>query len=161
MTATPAIAGVSIGTITVTDSSSITVTNSAALYIGAAPVAAGSVTLTNSYSIWVDDGPSRFDDRILGFKGADVASGSALTLTKGNFFDITGTTTINTITATNWTSGSMVVLRFNGNVTVTNNSGGTNDIMLSGAANFSATANDMLFLVFDGTDWNEVSRTVK
>lgn len=155
------IAGIRVGGFTVNQSGgAVTVDNSASLYISSALTAGASVNLTNNYALFVDDGPSRFDDRILGFKGADVASASGITLTKGNFFDITGTTQINTISSTGWTAGSVVVLRFNGNVTVTHNSGGTNDILLASSANFSATAGDTLSLVFDGTDWNECSRTV-
>ena len=94
-------------------------------------------------------------------KGANVASGSALTLgTDGNTFTISGTTTINTITPTNWQTGSVVHLHFLGIVTVTNNSGGANDILLGNAANMTTVAGDVLTLFFDGTDWVEISRSV-
>ena len=89
-------------------------------------------------------------------KGADVASASTLTLgDDGNFFHITGTTTINQITPTNWQAGSTVILYFTGSLTVTHNSGGTNDIMLASGANKSAVAGNTLQLTFNGTDWIE------
>lgn len=91
-------------------------------------------------------------------KGANVASAGIMTLgTDGNFFDVTGTTTINEIVGTDWTAGTVIVLRFSGALTVTHNSGGTNDILLNGAVNFSATAGDLLPLIFDGTDWNQIA----
>jgi hypothetical protein len=98
-------------------------------------------------------------------KGADVASGDEITLgTDGNYFDITGTTTINHINNSGWQSGSVVVLQFDASVTVTHNSGSPigseASMLLSGAGNFSATANDTLMLVYDGTTFREVSRTV-
>jgi len=94
-------------------------------------------------------------------KGADVASGTDITLSGGgNYFDITGTTTIDTIASTNWTAGSIVILQFDASVTVSHNTAGTGaSILLSGAANFSATLDDTLMLVFDGTTWRETSRT--
>jgi len=47
-------------------------------------------------------------------------------------------------------------------VTVTHDSGtGTEArIFLEGAANFSATADDTLTLVYDGTRWREIARAV-
>ncbi len=97
-------------------------------------------------------------------KGADVASAGDLTLgTDGNVFHITGTTTINAITTANWQAGSTFILIFDGSVTVKNNTaggGGTAVMKLAGAADFSATASDVLTLVWDGTSFFEVSRSV-
>lgn len=103
--------------------------------------------------------------RLQGDQGADVASADEIALgTDGNYFDVTGTTTINHITKTGWQAGSVVVLQFDASVTVTHNAGspaGTEaSILLSGAGNFSATADDTLQLVYDGTTFREVSRTV-
>lgn len=98
-------------------------------------------------------------------KGADVASAGTLTLgTDGNTFGITGTTTINYITIANWQAGSIITLIFAASLTVTHNAGsvpaGTQAILLSGAGNLSATANDTLTLVNDGTTWREIARCV-
>lgn len=97
-------------------------------------------------------------------KGAAVASANNLTLgLDGNTFHITGTTTINAITIANWQAGSVIRLIFDGSVTVKNNTaggGGTAVMKLAGAADFSATADDVLTLVYDGTSWFEQSRSV-
>ena len=101
-------------------------------------------------------------------QGADIASANNLSLgTDGNAFEITGTTTINLISNTNWQNGSVIRLAFSSSLTVTNNAGtsGSNiNILLAGGANFSATANDILTLMLceiGGTqNWVEVSRSV-
>ena len=62
VTSAAGVAGVRVGTVTITDASAVTVDAAAAVYIEAAPVAAGSVTLTDRYALWVDAGVSRFDD---------------------------------------------------------------------------------------------------
>lgn len=100
-----------------------------------------------------------FSGRILGKQGVDVASGNNVTLGNGNYFDVTGTTQVNTIAGTNWTAGSVVTLQFDGAVTVAHNTAGTGaSILLAGAIDFSATANDTLTLVYDGTTWRETAR---
>ena len=98
--------------------------------------------------------------RIQGLKGSDVASANNITLGDGNYFDITGTTQINTIAATNWQSGSVVTLQFDGSVTVKHNTAGTGaSLLLAASLDFAATANDTLTLVYDGSTWREISRT--
>lgn len=98
-------------------------------------------------------------------KGADIASADEITLgANGNYFDITGTTAINHINKTDWPAGSVVILQFDASLTITHDAGspaGTEaSILLAGGANFSVTADDTLQLVYDGTTWREVSRTV-
>jgi len=98
-------------------------------------------------------------------KGADVASADEITLgTDGNYFDVTGTTAINHINNSGWQNGSVVILQFDASVTVGHNAGSPvgseASILLSGGGNFSATAHDTLMLVYDGTAFREVSRTV-
>lgn len=84
-------------------------------------------------------------------KGADVASASAVTLgNDGNVFDITGTTTITSITAK--PAGTVVWLQFDGILTVTDGS----NLKLNG--NFVTAAEAVLCLMSDGTNWYEVSR---
>lgn len=146
-----------------------TITNPAAFYIAGEPLAGTNVTFTNvAYSVFIDSGYSRFDGRIIGNQGADVASASNITLSDGNIFEITGTTAIDRISSTGWQDGAVVTLVFNESVTVnhaTATSGNNITILLSGAANFSATANDTLTLVLcsttaNGQAWREVARTV-
>ena len=97
-------------------------------------------------------------------KGTDVASGDSITLqADGNTFDVTGTTTINHITSTNWIVGSVMILHFDGAVTLTNNAGGLSgaecNILLSGDVNYTTSAGDILtLLLHDSTNWQEISR---
>lgn len=103
-------------------------------------------------------------NRLQTSKGANVASANNLTLgVDGNVFHVTGTTTINAITTANWAAGSEFTLIFDGSLTVKNNTaggGGTAVMLLAGGVDFSATANDVLKLVWDGTSFFEISRSV-
>jgi len=72
-------------------------------------------------------------------KGADVASATALAvLTDGNYFDVTGTTTVTSINTTGG-AGTLIKLHFDGAVTLTHHS---TDLILAGAANFTTEAGD-------------------
>lgn len=133
--------------------------------------ASGVISEDTSNLVWDDStkiltiGGLIAQGRIQGDKGADVASADEITLGgDGNYFDITGTTDINHINKTGWQAGSVVVLQFDGSLDVVHDSGspaGTEaSILLSGAGDFSATADDTLQLVYDGTTFREVSRTV-
>lgn len=81
-----------------------------------------------------------------------AASTIAIPDSKETIFAITGSTTINNITAT--FNGHVITLRFSGACTVTANSG--NIKMLNG--NFTGAANGRLTLECDGTNWYEVAR---
>lgn len=125
---------------------------------------AGGATVQSS-AVSVDDtGNVTLPARLLGKQGANVASDTDIVFGNGNYFVVTGTTTISSVLSTGWTGGSIVVLQFAASVTVEHASGsGTFDvILLAGAANFSATAGDTLVLVFDSGNsaWREISRTV-
>jgi len=77
-------------------------------------------------------------------KGADVASATALAvLTDGNYFDVTGTTTITSINTTGG-PGTLIKLHFDGVVTLTHHA---TDLILAGAANFTTEAGDELEVV--------------
>lgn len=90
--------------------------------------------------------------QILWAKGADVASGTSIALgTDGNVFDITGTTTIQTITAKQ--AGSVVVLHFDGALTLTDDTG---NLELQGA-DLTVAAEDEIILKSDGTNWHLVA----
>lgn len=96
-------------------------------------------------------------------KGANVASATNMTLgLDGNVFHITGTTTINNIITTSWQAGSEIILIFDASVTVKNNTvgGGGTALLLAGGVDFSATANDVLKIEYDGTSIFEESRSV-
>ena len=115
----------------------------------------GEIVLTPTAYVKITSG------RFLETKGADVASANTLTLgTDGNFFDITGTTTINNITVTNWQSGSKITLKFDGILTFTHAATGSGQMFLAGSGDLLTAANTLITLVLDGTDWYEISRTV-
>lgn len=81
----------------------------------------------------------------------------------GNVFHITGETQINAITTSNWQAGSEITLIFDSTPTVKNNTAGgagTAIMLLAGGSDFEPTENDVLKLVYDGTSWFEVSRSV-
>lgn len=86
-------------------------------------------------------------------KGADVASvAGTMTLgDDGNFFDITGTNAITSITAK--TAGTIVTLQFDSTATLTDGS----NLKLNG--NFTGAADATITLVSDGTNWYEVARS--
>jgi hypothetical protein len=111
---------------------------------------AGGATAQASAVTIDDTGNVTFPARILGRKGADVASAAGITLGNGNYFNITGTTTIDTISSTGWTSGSLVYLRFTASLTVRHNQAGDFDpIQLMSAANLGVGAGDVLVLLYD------------
>lgn len=106
-------------------------------------------------------GTSRFDGRIQGFFGSNVASATDLTLGAGNVFGVTGTTTINDMTTTGWLSGAQVTLEFTGSLTLTNAgtpNAGTAAFKLQGSTNASVANGWWITFVYDGTNWNEISR---
>lgn len=100
-----------------------------------------------------------------GAKGSDVSSGATITLNEDStYFDITGAVNIDFITIGDWEPGDEFTLQFDGAPTVNHNTGapaaGTAAILLSGSANFVASANDTLTLIWDGSTFREKSRTV-
>lgn len=98
---------------------------------------------------------------------ADVASANDLTLGgDGNYFTVTGATTINGIADSGWQSGSVVHLRFASTPTVTNGgspSAGYEEILLNGSTNWTPTAGSTLTLVYDGSldSWVELARMTR
>lgn len=95
--------------------------------------------------------------------GTSVPAANDLTLANdGTIFIITGATTINAITKTNWQAGSEITLLFTGAPLVKNNTAGgtgTAVMKLAGGADFLASADDVLKLVYNGTSWLECSRS--
>ena len=89
-------------------------------------------------------------------KGADVASAGALTLgADGNYFDVTGTTTITSIVTRG--IGTVVVLHFDGILTLTHNA---TDLILFGAGNITTAAGDeAMFVEYASGDWRCVVYT--
>jgi len=106
----------------------------------------------------VNDGTTEFNydllDLIPFLKGGDIASATALVLgTDGNYFDVTGTTTITSITTV--AAGTMARLHFDGIVTLTHNGA---SLILPGAANIATAAGDeFTFIEFSAGNWRCVA----
>jgi hypothetical protein len=111
---------------------------------------AGTVALTGVNTI---SGVTSMSGKIFKLaKGADVASvAGAITLgDDGNYFDITGTEAITSITAK--TAGTVVVLQFDSTASLVDGS----NLKLQG--NFQGATDAQITLSSDGTNWFEVSR---
>lgn len=112
---------------------------------------AGTVALTGVNTI---SGVTSMSGKIFKLaKGADVASvAGAITLgDDGNYFDITGTEAITSITAK--TAGTVVVLQFDSTASLVDGSN------LKIAGNFQGAAESQIALSCDGTNWFEISRS--
>ena len=83
-------------------------------------------------------------------KGADIASATALTPgTDGNFFDVTGTTTITSIAALG--VGTLIGLQFDGALTLTHDA---TNLILPGGANITTAAGDIAYCYeYAAGDW--------
>jgi len=87
--------------------------------------------------------------------GVDVASATSLTLGTGKSFDITGTTTITSITSIG--VGTYVTLQFDGILTLTHHA---TDLVLPGKANIITAAGDIaVFYEYAAGDWRCVNYT--
>lgn len=85
-----------------------------------------------------------------------IAANTTITVPQGvKLAEITGSTTIDNITYTR--DGHHITLKFTSTPDVRH---GVGNIYLSGAGTFSATANDMLTLVYYDGAWRETARTV-
>jgi hypothetical protein len=82
-------------------------------------------------------------------KGTDVASATALTVGAGNYFDVTGTTTVTSIATVG--IGVTIKLHFDGAVLLTH---GATDLVLPGGANVTTAAGDEFeFTEYATGDW--------
>ena len=73
-----------------------------------------------------------------------------------DYYEISGNTNIDSISATY--PGHQITLKFSGTPTISSSAG---TIKLSGLSDMSVTADDILCLICDGTNWHETSRVVK
>ena len=98
-------------------------------------------------------GENVFTESQVWFKGSDVASTNNMTLGAGNWFDITGTTQINTITSIG--IGTMILLQFDGALVLNHN---TNDLVLPGGVDITTQAGDIaMFYEYATADWRLIS----
>jgi len=111
---------------------------------------AGTFVQTNSPS----DGDFKLSGTLHTAQGVDVASANNMTLGDGNFFDITGVTTINTIASKG--VGTFVSLQFDGILQLTHSA----DLFLPTAANITTAAGDIaIFYEYASGDWRCMSYT--
>ena len=98
-------------------------------------------------------------------EGASVASANNLDIVPGStLYEITDDTQINLINKTGFVSGQIFTLKFDGSPLIKNNqpvSGDYVPIMLKNAADFQASPNSILTMVYDNTNqaFFEISRT--
>ena len=117
----------------------------------------GSTAYTDAEAIAAVEGEATLDltGRLSFDKGADLASGATVTPgTDGNYFDITGTTTITAIGSLR--AGTLIFFHFDGVLTLTHNA---TSLILQGATNLTTAAGDVVaFISRDGTNWEEAWR---
>lgn len=85
--------------------------------------------------------------------GQDLASATALAQPTCDVHAVTGTTTITSITATNFPVGKRLILTFAGILTFTDGSN------LSLTGNYTTSADDSIELYWNGTAWMEICRS--
>ena len=86
-------------------------------------------------------------------EGADVASTASMTLGAGHLFNITGTTTITSITIK--PVGTVVTLTFASNNAIIRDTG---NLLLNGDYYAENSGPNTLTLLSNGTSWNEIAR---
>lgn len=104
----------------------------------------------------IGDGASiTWDGRVLFDKGGDLDSGSTVTPgTDGNYFDITGTTTITALATLQ--AGTVVIFQFDAAVLLTHN--GTS-LILADSSNYTTAAGDVFAFISEGSgNWRELFR---
>lgn len=88
-------------------------------------------------------------------KGSDIASASAITLGDGNYFHITGTTTITSLSAR--PAGTEITLEFTGALVITHNA---STLIMQGGINYTTSAGSVLKFVSEGSgNWREATRS--
>jgi hypothetical protein len=111
---------------------------------------------TNLFLAGNGTGGVKVSDYLVQTKGVDIVSATALTLGKdGNFFDVTGTTTITSIGTQG--VGSHITLHFDDALTFTHDS---TNLILPSAANITTATGDIATLYeYASGDWRCVSYT--
>lgn len=117
----------------------------------------------NGTQVWRSNSSAQIMNlRFVQSKGANVASSTSMSLgTGGNLFQITGSTTISRISATNWTDGAIITLRLPSGITIEHlsASGSGAQMNLAGSANLTTAATTYITFILD-TEWVELYRRV-
>lgn len=161
------IAPLSLDAITITDGGgSETVINLATCYIAGSPIA-GTTPTNGPFSIFVDSGPCRFDGdvEVRGF--LNLGAGDAQTISGGVITAVSSFTIVDTEAAgstddldtiNGGTAGDELVITATSSARTIVAKDGTGNLKLAG--DFSMDNDeDTLKLLFDGSDWLEMSRS--
>jgi hypothetical protein len=97
-----------------------------------------------------------FEGRVSLLKGANVASGSYIVLSEGNYMHITNSTKLQTIEYSGWQSGAIVYLYFVAACEI-RHANLEYGILLNGGANYIAQPGEILGFVLDVDRWVQVS----
>jgi len=97
-------------------------------------------------------------------QGDDVSSATNITISGANAFEVTGTTTIDSITNDDWQDGSIIYLGFTDILTITNLApviaGGSSKIKTNTGANVTTTAGQVIpfikMTIGGNTYWNQL-----
>lgn len=112
---------------------------------------------SNTLGLYLDN--TRFQED----EGADVVTANDLTLGTGNTFTVTGNTTVNAITDTNWQDGAVIRLHLTGTPTLKHNTAGgagTTPLRLAGAVDFTIIGYTVIQLELKDGFWCETNRSV-
>lgn len=135
--------------------STLTISNGDSAYIICTGTAFKAISLPSSANAALLSRVNTFTKTQKWAKGADVASAAALTLgTDGNYFNVTGTTTITSIATVG--VGTWIRLHFNGILTLTHNA--TSLVLPNGGNNIVTAAGDEAeFVEYSTGNWRCVS----
>jgi len=104
------------------------------------------------------NGTTRMVQRLEEDKGANIASASSITVgTDGNFFDITGTTTITSLSSVQ--AGTVIIVNFTGSPSLTLTHNATSLILRGGADYVTGAGDTMAFLSLGSGNWKELFRS--
>lgn len=111
----------------------------------------GTIIISNTPARGVKDITGQFGPAF--WVGQDIASAATIVPTC-DYHLVTGTTNITAVTGTNYPAGQILTLRFAAALTFTDGAG------LLTAGNLVTTADDVINLRWNGTDWVEIGRSV-
>lgn len=103
--------------------------------------------------------------RFLQTKGANVSSANSLILSEGNYFYITGTTTIQRIATLGWSPGSLINIETESSLSISDSAtsiGGYATIRTTDRQAYTTKPNEILNFLYDGSVWKQINgRKVK
>ncbi len=156
------LSSIHLGAISFTAGGATTANVAATQYIAGAPIASTNVSFTEKYALYVFQDSVRFGGRILGSL-ATIAAANDFNPGDTNVVIVTGATQINAIVTTGVTAGTVFTLIFTSTPLVKHNTAGgagTSKLFLAESGDFQASANDVLGVVFDGTQLQETFRKI-